>query len=253
ARAHADDLVSAARVARRHRPRGLVDSRAPGRLPQQRRRRQPAAARAGRRGALLASAGGRPDARADGPLAVDPSLRLGALEDAVAAHRSPRLDNEASPTAVQPGDDGFGDVDAKEMAVAVRTNLDRAALDLCLAPPCSALRRVVGRSVDRNARIAEQVIRLHRARHRSDTQLVPGELHLGAADPRGAVAAQSRHGQVLTRRQQPADARGELWLCGLELSPRRQVSAGHGYGRRRCQPRKYEYPYADDADGEPGK
>jgi len=101
--------------------------------------------------------------------------------------------------------------------------LHRAARDLCLATPAAAFRGVMGRSVNRNARIAAQIQRLACARHRAYSQLAALELNFRSADSGRAIPPQGGHGQVLARRQQPAYARGELRLSRLELFPGRHA------------------------------
>ena len=86
----------------------------------------------------------------------------------------------------------------------------------------TSFRRVAGRAVDRDARVAAKVERLDRVGHGSDPQLAFRELHFGAADARRPVGTQGRHGQVLARSHQGAHARGKLRLRRLELRPRRQ-------------------------------
>ena len=90
------------------------------------------------------------------------------------------------------------------------------------------VRRVRGRTVQGEARVAVQVRRLARTRHRPERQLAVGELGLDPADPRRPVRPQGGDRLVLARVEDASHLRRELRFGLLDLAP------GH-HGRSMAQ------------------
>jgi len=155
--------------------------------------------------------------------------------DALAANPSldpavgvPGLDDELIGRLADAGQHDLSDVDAypsRRFAGALRIRgLDGNARYLRVARPPAwvVLGWILRRAVQREARVASEVERLHRARHHAHPQLPVGELGLDATDARRPIPAERRERLVLSRVEQSPNASGELGLGRLELAPRAQ-------------------------------
>jgi hypothetical protein len=141
----------------------------------------------------------------------------------------PGLDDEMVGRPPEVGQRDLGDVDPESRAGRTVVGHARHRLrrrppgDLRLADPRARVVRrwVDARAVQREARVAQQVTPLQRARHRAEPDVVAVELHLDSADPGRAVGAQRGHRLVLARLEELPDAFREIRSLVRDLSPRR--------------------------------
>src|SRR5918995_3932509 len=174
--------------------------------------------------------------RAEGPVGSLPALATSG-----AASRVPRLDDEVVCGVSEANDNTPRDVGAEEVRGASRRitaddggltlgvgHLLDAAGDLRVPPP---FRRVRRPAVQRKAWVALEVEGLQRPPHAPEPQLTVGEVHLGAADARGAVAPERGEGLVDVSVKETASQCGELGNLGFDFSPAR-------HGRSTTSPRR---------------